>query len=304
MTERYVDAIHAAVPPGSIVAGYDGSEHASRALEWAAREAALANRILAVVHGYHPVARTLLGALEMEGGNRFELLHHLRISARVDLEEAAARTRKARPGLEVWTTLTEADPRDALVGASERAHLVVVGSRGRGPVASLLLGSVSTAVSQLAHCPLVVCRPRPADGPHRGVVVGADGSPESAPVIEFAFRQASLHGVPLTVMHCVWEVVATDAASGPAARPTDVELLLAESVAGFSAVYPDVSVELAPARGLVDLVLADAAPAADRLVVGRRHMSRVSRQLHSSMAAAVLERAAGTVAVVPEGAAS
>jgi nucleotide-binding universal stress UspA family protein len=79
-----------------------------------------------------------------------------------------------------------------------------------------------------------------------------------------------------------------------------MRLLLAESVAGLRETYPDVEVDLHLTRGLVDQVLADTAPGADLLVVGRRHQNAISRFFHGSMATAVLERAAGTVAVVPE----
>jgi len=204
----------------------------------------------------------------------------------------------------VHAHLVDADARQALVDASRTAHLLVLGSRGRGAVTGLLLGSVSVAVAQLSACPVVVCRPRHGDPAH-GVLVGADGSPESAPVIDFAFRQASLRGVPLTVMHCFWEITAAGAASSQDATtaPTDVQLLLAESVAGFAETYPDVEVHLEPTRGLVDQALAGSAPTTDLIVVGRRREKAIARLLHASMAAAVLERAAGTVAVVPEGSA-
>lgn len=300
MGESYREAIHADVPLGSVVVGFDDSEHAWRAVEWAAEQASLEHRKLAVVHAFHPVTRTLLGALEMETGDRQELLRELRADARKDLEEAAQRASAFHPGLHVETHLVEGDPRQVLNHAAARARLLVVGSRGRGPVASLLLGSVSTAVAQLATCPVVVCRPRREGDSPQGVVVGADGSPESSPVIDFAFTQASLRGVPLTVMHCFWEVVAADGQAHHVEGAPDLDLLLARSVAGFAETYPDVKVELKPARGLVDLVLSKAAPDAELLVVGRRHLSAVARQLHTSMAAAVLERAAGTVAVVPE----
>jgi nucleotide-binding universal stress UspA family protein len=133
------------------------------------------------------------------------------------------------------------------------------------------------------------------------VLVGADGSAASWPVIDFAFQQASLRKVPLTLMHCFWEIVAENSTSyGAVEDPADMRLLLAESVAGFSESYPDVEVHLESARGLVDLVLVNAAPSSDLVVVGRRHKNALARFLHASMAAAVLERAVGTVAVVPE----
>ncbi len=297
------DVLHSATSPGSIVVGVDGSEHAARALDWAARQAVLEHRPLALVHGFHPVAQTALGALELDGEDRYELLRGLRHAARTSLEEAADRVHELEPSVQVKTHLLDADARQALVDASRTAHLLVVGSRGRGAIKGLLLGSVSVAVAQLSACPVIVCRPRQADPVTHRVVVGADGTPESVPVIDFAFRQASLYGLTLTVMHCFWEVVAADEAVGrPLAAPTDMNVLLAESVAGFTESYPDVEVRVEPSRGLVDQVLVQATPTTDLLVVGRRHQPAIARLLHASMAAAVLERAAGTVAVIPEAA--
>jgi nucleotide-binding universal stress UspA family protein len=284
---------------GRIVVGVDGSEHADRAVVWAAHQAILEHRSLSLVHAYEPHGRTLVGALELEGDNRLELLHSLRRLGRATLDDAVERAREIAPDVEVGTELIDTDPRQALVTASETAHLLVLGSRGRGALRGLLLGSVSVAVSQLAQCPTIVCRPRRSAPDVGRIVVGADGSAESRPVLDFAFQQASRQQVPLTVMHCFWEIV-PQGRSAAADMPVDMRLLLAESVAGFRETYPDVEVELHLTRGLVDQVLADAAPAADLLVVGRRHHDALSRLLQGSMATAVLERAAGTVAVVPE----
>lgn len=285
---------------GHIVVGVDGSDHADRAIAWAARQAELEHRPLTLLHAFDPVGRTLVGALELEGDNRLELLRTLRRDARRTVDEAVDKVREIGPGLEVHHQLVDTDPRHALVKASTTAHLLVVGARGRGALRGLLLGSVSVAVSQLADCPTIVCRPRATEPTIPRVVVGADGSAASWPVIDFAFRQASRRGAPLTVMHCFWEVAPENAPSGADEGPADMRLVLAESVAGFRESYPDVEVDLQLARGLVDRALVDSAASADLLVVGRRHKRAVARLLHASMAAAVLERAAGTVAVVPE----
>ena len=300
MSSHVANSVETAGQTGRIVVGVDGSEHADRAIVWAAHQAALEHRPLTVLHAFDPVGRTFVGALELEGDNRLELRHALRRAARITLDEAVQRVQEIGPDLDVHAELLDADPRQALVDASRTAHLLVLGSRGRGPLRGLLLGSVSVAVSQLAECPTIVCRPRLMEPDTPGVLVGADGSAASRPVIDFAFRQASRRGVPLTVMHCFWEIVAADSSSGPVEGAADMRLLLAESVAGFSETYPDVEVHPELARGLVDQVLVNAAPTADLLVVGRRHKDAVARFLHASMAAAVLERAAGTVAVVPE----
>src|SRR4051794_12239757 len=197
------------VPSGSIVVGVDGSGDAERAVRWAAKQAVLERRRLALAHSTDRAALSNIPWLDRQSMNRQELRSALRAQSRATLARACEQVAAAAPEVEMTTALIDFDPRLALEQLSAEAHLVVVGSRGRGPVLSALLGSVSASLARHAHCPLVVCRPTEDPLPLQSrVVVGADGSPASLPVLEFAFAQASLHGMPLTVMHCFWDVIA------------------------------------------------------------------------------------------------
>ncbi|GAB7006626.1 hypothetical protein JCM18899A_40990 [Nocardioides sp. AN3] len=185
--------------------------------------------------------------------------------------------------------------------------MVVLGSRGRGAMKSLLLGSVSATVAAHAACPVVVCRPDGHRPQPRGVLVGADGTAESVPVIEFAYRQAALHDCALTVLHCFWDVAAAvaqyhEARGEPVAGPEleDLRALVAESVAGLATLYPDVPVALDLKHGLVDEALTSDVERWELVVVGRHPMDSLGRTLTGSIATTVLERARTTVAVVPE----
>ena len=272
------------IPRGSVVVGVDGSHHAGHALLWAAEHARLVNRPLALVH---------CAPHSEPSGVLTEATLHIELVAE-DLDVSVHRLKD--------------DPRDALVEVSADAALLVLGSRGLGMLRSALLGSVSASVARHARCPVVVCRPsheRAEDQRPNRVVVGADGAPESAPVLEFAFEQASLRGWPLTVMHCFWDVIAATAGRGvvPTAEGDgldDLRLLLSEAVAGLAEKYPDVEVTRELARGLVDECLAGRSSEASLLVVGRSDTTGLERFLNSSCALAVLERADTTVAVVPE----
>jgi nucleotide-binding universal stress UspA family protein len=266
---------------GSIVVAVDGSEDAERAVVWAAEQAALEHRPLvavAVGDGVAPIA-----------------------------DRAAEMARGAHPELDVGSFSRYGDARQVLIELSARAHLLVVGSRGLGTLRSMLLGSVSATVSARADCPVIVCRPPTEDRPGGGVIVGADGSPESLPVIEFAFQQASLHGLRLTVLHVYWDAVAAAAGFRKGydgmlddADLEDLRAVLSESVAGFAEKYPDVPVTLSLKHGLVDEALSPRGAAWDLIVVGRHPMDSVGRVLVGSIATAVIERARATVAVVPE----
>jgi nucleotide-binding universal stress UspA family protein len=273
------------LPAGCIVVGVDGSGHSERAVRWGATQAALEGRKVALVH-----------VSDHMSSDDTTLLLHARQQAEL-----------AVPGVTVITDLVVADPRQVLVEMSGAAHLLVVGSRGRGALRSALLGSVSVAVAKHARCPVVVCRPPdPRTATHARVIVGADGSEAGRPALEFAFAQASLRGVPLTVMHCFWDVAAAIAGPGEVTAEdedlADLRLLLAESVAGLQEKYPDVVVTRELARGLVDECLAGRAPDADLIVVGRAADHSWSRFMHASCALAVAERARAAVAVVPESA--
>jgi nucleotide-binding universal stress UspA family protein len=74
------------------------------------------------------------------------------------LSESLAETRKKHPNVPVMEQTVEERPAEALVRASQDAQLLVVGSRGLGGVAGLLLGSVSHAVLHHAPCPVAVIR--------------------------------------------------------------------------------------------------------------------------------------------------
>jgi nucleotide-binding universal stress UspA family protein len=293
------------IPAGSIVVGTDGSDHAERAVVWAARQAHAEARPLDIVHAYGRVGVGELAWLGTPGLDQNVLGRALHEAGETLVAEAREIAVLEAPGLVVRTHVLETDARDALVEASTSAHLVVLGSRGRGPLRTMVLGSVSHSVARLARCPVVVCRPQELREGRHEVLVGAEGSVASLPVIEFAFQQASLHHLPLVVMHGFVDptLAARSGEGGTPAEPSDVvelKMLLSESVAGLREKYPDVEVDLQLSQGLVDQCLLHEAPEAELLIVGRSDVSAWSRLLYSSCALAVLERARTTVVVVPE----
>lgn len=294
-------------PPGlrgSIVVGVDGSDHANRAVVWAAEQADLERRKLVLVHATHGSHVRDSDWLRLFGADHDEVDRVIDAAGQGLVDDAAELATSVRPGVDVQCLVTDGDAREALVGASQAAHLLVVGAHGRTAWRNVAMGSVSGAVCRRASCPVVVIGPPASTTSEHRVVVGADGTAASLPVIEFAFRQASLRGIPLTVMHCYWDI-AGELAHGrlvgsDESGVDDLRLLLSESVAGLSERYPDVEVTLELARGLVDIALNDGTPPRDLVVVGRRNPSAWSRLLYGSATTAVLERAEGNVAVVPE----
>ncbi len=289
--------------PGTIVVGVDGSTHAQRALAWAAEQAVLEGRPLTIVHvadgrDLPPAVRAgYAGAVPQSTPDGLT-------TAREVVRDAVAVVEQMHPGLAIIALPLAGDARSHLVRLSETAHMLVLGSRGRGTFASMLLGSVSVSVAKHAKCAVVVTRPGPHGAVRDGVLVGADGTPESLPVIEFAFRQASLRRLPLTVMHTSFDITAAlDVAANDGTAPStadDLRMLLSESVAGMSEKFPDVRVTTALGIGLADECLTRNPRPRDLIVVGRQPVHLLSSLLASSVSTSVLERSNCPVAVVPE----
>lgn len=286
-----------ALPSGCIVVGVDGSEHSDAAVDWAATQATLEGRPLAVVHCMSP--ESPWNGLGLDYAYYRDAVD---ASARQVLARATDRAR-THTGLEVVAARGLDDPRDDLVVVSERAAMLVLGSRGRGPVARLLLGSVSASVSRHARCPVVVTRT--GAPPSTRVVVAVDGRPECRGVVELGFRLASVRGLPLSVVHCFWDVAVAEGRTGAVGADEpgldDLRLLVAESVAGFGSTHPDVPVTVELDRDLVDRALTGESRASDLVVVGHQPRHGIGRFVHGAVSLAVLERAAGPVVVVPEG---
>ena len=268
---------------GTIVVGIDGSDTSARALHWATRQAVAEHRPLTLVHTIAAATATLIeGAVVPVGEpqqSRHDAGHRLLEIARSDVARWA-------PGLDVADVLELGEPSDLLVQMSEVAAMVVVGSRGRGPVRSRLLGSVGVALVRHASCPVVVVRPGNRGAVRNGVLVGLDTTPESRSVLELAYREASLHDLPLMVLH--------------AGRDEEPErLAVAEMVAGMTEKYPDVSVTTRLVDEAPEEVLVRLGMRMDLLVVGSHQTGGLERLRTASVSVAVVEHATCPVAVVP-----
>jgi len=147
--------------PGTIVVGVDGSEASHEALRFAVAEARLRDARVVAVHVWTFIPPTPIGdpgMMPMPAGDYPGQLEAERAAAEAELEGAlAAAFPEGTPG-EVEARLAEGDAAEALVDEAEGAELLVVGSRGRSGIASVLLGSVSRHVVSHAPCPVVVVK--------------------------------------------------------------------------------------------------------------------------------------------------
>lgn len=291
------------VPAGSVVVGIDAARSSTRALDWAVDRAALDHRDLVLLHGTgRPTVEAVPGT-GVGSPDPFELYDDLVSAGRAILHRATTRVVLRQPGLSVHSVVLTADPGQALVEVSERATMVVVGSRGRGHLLSLVLGSVSEDVAGRAACPVVVLRPQFEERPRSGVLVGTDGESASTSVLDFAFHEAWLRDVPLTVVHTIWDPVASTTpahtVAGVEPGTTAVRRRLAAAVAPLAERYPEVRVRLELGRGVPSECLLTEADHQDLVVVGHHHRHGFDRLMHGSVALAVLEHASTPVAIVP-----
>jgi nucleotide-binding universal stress UspA family protein len=139
--------------PG-IVVGIDGSHHSTRALEWALKEGVLAQAPVTVLT-VHPVpASPWTGnpvLVERDPEDQEKLFH----AAEELTQKVASQLGESRPP-SVKIRAVSGFPAKALIEASRDADLVVVGSRGAGGFAKLMMGSISSQVVEHAPCPVVV----------------------------------------------------------------------------------------------------------------------------------------------------
>lgn len=237
---------------GPVIAGTDGSPAALRAVEWAAEEAVFRRAPLVIAHAIPRWAVDIPVNQSPEDDER----------ARIMLAEAVSMSWARRDGLEVTTEILDGRPEEALAERAADAQLLVVGSRGGGELASLLMGSTSRALTARPPCPTVVVRESSA---HGEVVVEITGAHGQDPVLAFAFEEAALREAPLRAVH-PW--------SHPKQRRHDDDLpeerrLLTDVLAGWRGAFPDVAVvEDLPHDRHRERLLVEASERAAMVVVG------------------------------------
>ena len=284
----------------SIIGGVDESALAGQAVRWAAEQAVLEGRRVRLVRAVMPVpmGRSDHAAVAQPG-----TFTSLRLHSEALLRQAHEQVHRLAPGVEVDEQLEVAAARDLLLDVAEDAHVLVLGSRGRGPVLTHLFGSVGVGVVRRARCPVVVHRPGHPGRVRDGVVVAVDATEDAVPVLEFAFRQASLRRLPLRVVHYVMDprsaLVGVPMVGDLSQQLQQSELVLSEAMAGLGERYPDVRTTVSTTPGLAAHDIVTAASRADLVVVGTHQRSVADRLLVGSVSTAVLEHASCPVAVVP-----
>ncbi|GAA1880165.1 universal stress protein [Streptantibioticus ferralitis] len=281
-----------------LVVGTDGSDAALRAVDWAADEAALRRAPLRIVYA------SLLAHYEQVVPSVRTARPSGAVFAEHIVASASERCERRHSDVAVSTEILAEDPAEGLLDEGRNALGIVVGSRGRGELAALLLGSVGLSVAAGAQCPVIVVRGDEAkpDNGDRWVALGVGDPGTAAATVDFAFTEAALRGAGLAVVHA-WRSPATadtgqlDDARQSAQR--EAEEWLDDALRDATAKYPEVRVRREVVEGHARKSLLDAARSAELLVVGARRRSGAFGLQLGLVNHAVLHHAPCPVAVVP-----
>jgi nucleotide-binding universal stress UspA family protein len=283
-----------------VVVGVDGSKESLLAAEWAAMEANRHGSPLRIVSA--PAKVALMHAYQVSPAASDVLRG---ASARA-LKTAFAQAEEVAPGLEITTDMLSGPPALAVAGSGSGAAMLVVGARGAGGFAAMVLGSVSRYAATRATCPVIVVR-QASMAVHQEVAVGIRDPQDTREALTFAFEEAAARHADLVVVHAwYWfpSGLRVPAEAGDALEALfHPERISDEVVSSLSAAlgcwrekYPDVPVRHEVIHGHPARMLANYSVRADLVVIGRHCGSGIGSIQH-----ALLDHARGPVAVVPCG---
>jgi nucleotide-binding universal stress UspA family protein len=290
-----------------VIVGTDGSGDSLRAVEWAAREAALRRASLQIVCVPALPARM---SWHQPPGRPDAVAAVVRESYACALAAAMERASELEPELAIETRMLFGPSARTLTETTVDASMLVVGARGAGLFSALVLGSASRYAATHGRCPVVVERQGAPDS-HREIVVGVGDLDQSDAALGFAFAEAALRRARLVVMHA-WSCFVP--AAEPGSHLAGPERALSSSghhlyrgmaarledmLAGWREKYPAVETGTEIIHAHPGHLLAQASAHADLVVLGRQS-GQTGESGAGSVIHAVLHHARGPVAVVAD----
>jgi nucleotide-binding universal stress UspA family protein len=276
-----------------VVVGIDGSPDSDRAVDWAFAEAGRRGRGLHFIYAV---------PLLVDDPGAPEVRESLYLQGR-KLLAAAADRRPAEFKVDITFGLAVGPPAKSLLDAGADAVLLVVGARGHGGFAGMVVGSVSQHVARHAKCPVVVVR-EPADASSTHVVVGVDDSDSAAAALDFTFEFAAATRFSVHAIRA-WKKSSLGGAGIVVPIPHDnldrargERGLLNAALEEWTNKYPDVPITAEAVAGHPARVLCDASEHAAHVVVGSRGRGAFAGLLLGSTSQEVLHHARCTVVVV------
>ncbi len=282
-----------------ILVGVDRSTSSIAAVNWAARDAAMRNIPLTLMHVIAPVVPAVAPWPEIPIPQDYFDRQDDRARRILDDARRAVADSTADHGPPfVHSVVVHGPTVSTLVNESTIADMMVVGCRGEDALSPVSFGSVSSGLVNYAHCPVAVVHdeaPPPEQAP---VLVGIDGSPASGLATEIAFDEAFRRGVDLVALHA-WSDVNMSELPGVDFATMDLQAqdALADWLARWQERYPEVTVRRVvvcdqPARQLVEH-----SESAQLVVVGSNGRGGFAGMLLGSVSTAVTH-AARTVVIV------
>jgi|SRR6478672_6851933 nucleotide-binding universal stress UspA family protein len=274
-----------------IVVGVDGSPASQNAVRWAAREAQLRKVPLTLVHVLIPSVLVWPEVSIPPGFDRWQEAQGRDIVR--DAVTIAEDTTRAEP-IQIDSQMVAGSTIGALADISKEAHFVVVGAHGRGRLHPIL-GAVSSGLAQHGLCAVAVIheddRVMP-DSDVAPVVVGIDGSPFSELATAIAFDEASRRDVDLVAVHACSEWGGADYpdADWSTLAPLGEEVL-AERLAGWQELYPDVLVRRVVVANQAAHYLVEESMSAQLVVVGSHGRGGLAGMLLGSCSSDVVQSA-------------
>ncbi len=284
---------------GAWIVGVDGSDCSRSALSWATDHA---NGRATALHLVTAWQTPIYGPHSMTGPITVPYdVDALEKAAHADVERLAEETGRLVE-MPVEPIVVHAGAATALIDASAHGSLLVVGTRGRGGFARLLLGSTSNQCATHAQVPTAVIPEHRTSPPTGRVLIGLDGSPNSLAAFDWALDFAS----PGSTLDVTWVWDASPLAVGadefffPDASETAEERfehLIDEMTARSRDRF---IVERNFVRGRPRTTLATAAEDADLVVVGARGHGAVGAALLGSVSSWMLHHVHRPIVVVPD----
>ena len=293
---------------GTIVVGVDGSPPSIAAVHWAARDAESRGAELRIVHAQPPPPAPI--GLWPDTATLTETARWHDMAARPIVDEAleaAGSVTSAGFAEHISAEVIAVAVIPYLIEVSRTAQMVVTGCRGRGTVARVLLGSVSSSLARHASCPVVVVHdeiPYEKMDPAAPVVLGVDDSPTSERAIPFAFEEASLRHAPLVAVHAWTDMTALGVPStnwSPAEWSNHKEAAttrLRAKLAPAREQFPDVEVREVVVADEPTPRLLDQAEVAQLVVLGSHGHGGFVGMLLGSTSRAVVNAARVPVAII------
>ncbi|MFE2012890.1 universal stress protein [Streptomyces sp. NPDC059491] len=284
-----------------LVVGVDGSDASLTALDWAVDEAVRRGIPLRIVHA--SLWERYEGVVPAWTTDR----PTGQVLAENIVGTAAERARRRAPDLPLTTAVLAEDATSALLSEGREGTILVVGARGRGEFADLLLGSVSLIVAARAPCPVVVVRGdrQALEARHGRVLLGVGEHDLDSSAVRFAFREAAVRDAELDVVR-TWRRQAHGPAdhlltrrAGAAYFTEGASELLDKALEAAASEHPQVRLRRSTVEGSAHKILTERS-AADLLVVGARRRDGLVGMELGRVAHRALHHASCPVAVVPQ----